>query len=688
MFMISRNLFGGVALAIAAALPLISVQPLCGQVPQDDAAVQTRGPIHEAFAELADVNPSAGIIVPQQPPEPINELPPEVKPAGDVTWIPGYWAWDDERNDFLWVSGVWRLPPPGTTWVPGYWAQVEGGFQWVPGFWTSEQELTYLPPPPPSLENGPASPPPGDNYFYVPGSWVLVDGRYAWQPGYWAPYQTGWVWINARYVCTPSGYCYIPGRWDLPFNQRGYCFAPAYFTGQSYLRPGFAYRPSVFLNTTWLATMLFARPNYGSWYFGDYYGQNYAQAGYQPWYAYRYGGQTLNPMFAYERWSNRTRDPQWEARIRNEFDRRFADESARPPRDWQRWQEGNRGNVTAQASSSNPVFVSVQQAVTQNVGDRPWVARRDDDRDARWRELREFQNQRKSTELQARTNTNPAVQPGAAVGTNPTGAQIRPSMRLRLPPQARTHVTARPIDQTGAEAQPGRTVGEPPRVDRSNRPDRVTRQEPPTTTQPSTTPPPPNPVPSVQPPTTQPPTVPTPTTSKPTDPPSPRDNRPGRLNRPGAAEPRTPPPMPTPRAGVPGTPPVQPPTLKEPATQPATTSPQTTSPATVPPQESRPQRLPPQMQTPRTPTPTVQPPQGLPSVQEPKQRPPRVEQRPPKQPKLEAAPPRVEQPQPTQPRDDRPPKAGPKPEPGAAQPEAPKPPKDDDKPDGKKKKKD
>lgn len=33
-------------------------------------------------------------------------LPPDQKPEGDdVAWIPGYWAWDDERNDFLWVSG-------------------------------------------------------------------------------------------------------------------------------------------------------------------------------------------------------------------------------------------------------------------------------------------------------------------------------------------------------------------------------------------------------------------------------------------------------------------------------------------------------------------------------------------------------------------------------------------------------
>lgn len=56
--------------------------------------------------------------------EAIEEVPPEQKPTGDnVDWIPGYWAWDDERTDFLWVSGIWRSLPPGRQWVSGYWAK-------------------------------------------------------------------------------------------------------------------------------------------------------------------------------------------------------------------------------------------------------------------------------------------------------------------------------------------------------------------------------------------------------------------------------------------------------------------------------------------------------------------------------------------------------------------------------------
>ena len=96
----------------------------------------TRGPIHEAFASPVVHDPDAGPVVPKQPPDPIQEMPPDQKPAGqNIQWIPGYWSWDVSRNDFLWVSGIWRDPPPNSQWVPGYWHQVEGGNQWVPGTW-------------------------------------------------------------------------------------------------------------------------------------------------------------------------------------------------------------------------------------------------------------------------------------------------------------------------------------------------------------------------------------------------------------------------------------------------------------------------------------------------------------------------------------------------------------------------
>src|SRR5687767_12022691 len=64
------------------------------QEPQADVEVQTRGPVHEAYAQPFDATPEPNMAVPKAPPEPIPELPPEERPEGDnVQWIGGYWAW-------------------------------------------------------------------------------------------------------------------------------------------------------------------------------------------------------------------------------------------------------------------------------------------------------------------------------------------------------------------------------------------------------------------------------------------------------------------------------------------------------------------------------------------------------------------------------------------------------------------
>src|SRR5204862_2566715 len=128
--------------AVIAALAGLSPPPAAAQQPpaaaqQPDAGqpgveVLTSGPMHEAYARPTEVRPEAPPVVPKQPPEPIEEVAPDQKPEGDnVVWIPGYWAWDEDRSDYIWVSGFWRDVPPGRTWVPGCWQQAQGGWQWV-----------------------------------------------------------------------------------------------------------------------------------------------------------------------------------------------------------------------------------------------------------------------------------------------------------------------------------------------------------------------------------------------------------------------------------------------------------------------------------------------------------------------------------------------------------------------------
>jgi hypothetical protein len=320
---------GRAGLAFAQQEP----DPLASQ-PQG-AQVLTTGPVHEAFAEPVVYDPKPGPVVPKAPPQPIQELPPDQKPAGDnVQWIPGYWAWDEGRQDFLWVSGIWRDIPPGRQWTPGYWNQVPNGYQWVPGAWTplSQGQAQYLPAPPPSLEAGPNTPPPSDNVVWMPGSWVWQNNQYLWQPGFWGPFQQNWTWMPAHYVWTPNGYLYVNGYWDYPFTQRGTMFAPVYFNQPIYSQPNFLYSPTIGLLGASLLSNLFVRPLYHQYYFGNYYAPSYFQSGIYPWYAFHQSRYGYDPLFSYYNAYYSRTDPRWSERLYHDYRYRVENPQARPPR--------------------------------------------------------------------------------------------------------------------------------------------------------------------------------------------------------------------------------------------------------------------------------------------------------------------------------------------------------------------
>src|SRR5688572_18234245 len=85
-----------VLLGVAA---IASYTPVLGQdappaTPTQEPQVLTRGPIHEGFAEPVSFNPKPGLVAPKEPPPPVEEIPPEDKPAGEnVAWLAGYWSW-------------------------------------------------------------------------------------------------------------------------------------------------------------------------------------------------------------------------------------------------------------------------------------------------------------------------------------------------------------------------------------------------------------------------------------------------------------------------------------------------------------------------------------------------------------------------------------------------------------------
>ena len=298
----------------ARALPTSLNKP----PPANGQEVLTAGPVHEAFAEPTAGNPVPGLVVARKPPEPIEEMPPDVKPQGEnVVWVSGYWAWDDTRKDFIWVSGIWRDAPPDHAWVSGYWSQTAEGFQWTPGFWNhaSAQQVSYLPQPPQELNNQPSTPQPSANDFYVPGNWQYADNRYVWHAGYWTAVQPDWIWVPAHYVWTPSGYLYLPGHWDYALARRGVLFAPVAFNGPVYAQPNYVYAPSVVIDPGVLTASFFVRPGYGHYYFGDYYGPTYVGLGFTPWFSVGFG---YDPLFSYYRWYHRD-DPRWAIGIRDRY---------------------------------------------------------------------------------------------------------------------------------------------------------------------------------------------------------------------------------------------------------------------------------------------------------------------------------------------------------------------------------
>jgi len=329
------------ALPPAGTAPAAEFPPLPGD--QQGEAL-TRGAIHEAFAEPFDLNAKANNVVPRQPPDPINELPPDVKPEGDnVEWIPGYWGWDDERQDFVWISGLWRKIPPGRRWVPGYWVQADGGFRWVNGMWAEEQaqELNYLPEPPESLEQGPNIAAPSDDYFWIPGCWMYGNTGYRWRAGYWSLGFNNWMWCPARYVWTPRGCFFRPGYWDYAFARRGVLFSPMFFGPGVWRRPAFEYSPTVALSVGGFSSHLFVGVGYGHYFFGDYYGDACFRRGYYPWHVYHQ--RRFDPCLNYYAWHHRRNDRyDYVKRLENRHDHFVKHEDQRPPhtysaqRDWER----------------------------------------------------------------------------------------------------------------------------------------------------------------------------------------------------------------------------------------------------------------------------------------------------------------------------------------------------------------
>ena len=300
-------------------------------VPEEDVQVLASGPIHGAFAEAVAFDPEPGIVAPKAPPPLIEEIPPEQKPEGDVQWIPGYWAWDDERKEYVWVSGIWRVPPPDRQWIPGYWTPVKEGYQWISGYWTSlnTKETEYLPEPPESVEVGPSSNAPSPDYIWMPGCWLWHYGRYAWRPGYWALVHPDWIWVPAHYIWTPRGYIFVSGYWDYTIIHRGVLFAPVFFAPKVHLGLAFSFSPGFVINLNVFDDALFLRSRYWHYYYGNFYAPRYYRRGFYPWFSLHARRIAYDPIYAHQRWKHRN-ELGWESSLEKKFRERREHEELQP----------------------------------------------------------------------------------------------------------------------------------------------------------------------------------------------------------------------------------------------------------------------------------------------------------------------------------------------------------------------
>ena len=183
--------------------------------------------IHEAFFQETHSNILYQAISQQPPANIIEKIPSQTDPL--TIWIPGYWDWDTDQRDFLWVTGVWRKPPPEHLWVPTTWIDSDDNWIRVRGFWKNEnlENIAYIRDWIPDNLDEVMSDPPGDDYFWIHGNWKYTEEQssFIWFDGRWQLFDPNWIYIPAHYVWRPDGYIYIEGYWDWKLDSRGTCFA-------------------------------------------------------------------------------------------------------------------------------------------------------------------------------------------------------------------------------------------------------------------------------------------------------------------------------------------------------------------------------------------------------------------------------------------------------------------------------
>src|SRR3954447_19478094 len=190
--------------------------PLVQPGPSDQLTVNDSRSTVKSLHEATLLTPQVAtpVHIDKAPPTTIADRPGIDAPETGAQWVDGYWDWDEEQKDFVWVTGTWRVSPPGRFWVNGSWKRDEQGWYRVPGFW-SERKTDVRRDGPPSVgredRTGPA---PSPDSFLIPGQYVPAGDGVVWRPGFWARSQPGWEWVPARWVRLSEGWTYREGHWE------------------------------------------------------------------------------------------------------------------------------------------------------------------------------------------------------------------------------------------------------------------------------------------------------------------------------------------------------------------------------------------------------------------------------------------------------------------------------------------
>ncbi len=189
---------------------------------------------HEALTDTLG-NIVDSIIVKSAPPEPRAEVMRiETRPAENAVWIPGYWQWDTDANNYEWVPGTWRRAIPGMAWSPGRWNEVANGYEWSPGYWNDESPASapvavpttrtvLVQEAPPALREEIRPVSPGDGMVWIAGNWSHDKGEYEWTSGRWErPAVEHMTWSPARWHHSSAGFGFTRGHWDYPVESRTY----------------------------------------------------------------------------------------------------------------------------------------------------------------------------------------------------------------------------------------------------------------------------------------------------------------------------------------------------------------------------------------------------------------------------------------------------------------------------------